>query len=195
MQALCTNYRVTKMGPKCKGLFAGESQLIRAFCRFVRAYNSLLRGANLACIHSRASNTQPIQQTVQFSPPSRLQLLMRGGVTTITCSYNVPLYVFLGQSRSDFPSRAVKQSGNEPTNHGCPYMFHILHVSQQFQSQRQQFVFGAENISLAMLQIWPCCDTSYFQCLILVAVSGKLYMKTTHQIINALLPKVTGVYG
>ena len=41
-----------------------------------------------------------------------------------------------------------------------------------------------------MLQMWPCCDTSYFQCLILVVVSGMLYMKTTHQIINAfILPK------
>ena len=85
MQALCTNYRVTKMGPKCKGLFAGEGWLIRAFCRFVRAYNSLYSGALTLRVHTPGpSNTQPMQQTVQFSPPSRLQLLMRGGVTTIT---------------------------------------------------------------------------------------------------------------
>ena len=79
---LSIDYRVTKNQnrSKCKGLVAGEGWLIHAFCRIVRAYNSLLRGANLVCTHSRASSTQQIQQTVQFSPPSRLQLLMHGAL-------------------------------------------------------------------------------------------------------------------
>ena len=73
------------MDPNAKDCLQVKAGSFARFAvRFVQVCNSLLRGANLVCTHSRASSTQSIQQTVQFSPPSRLQLLMRGGVTTIT---------------------------------------------------------------------------------------------------------------
>ena len=56
----------TKNGSECKGLFAGWPYFA-VLCELTTHYSG---GANFVCTHSGASSTQPMQQTVQSSPPS-----------------------------------------------------------------------------------------------------------------------------